>query len=388
MKKITNEEKLISYIVRELAVRQNKDIKNLIDGEKIDWERVKDLLDYHGLMPFAFLSLKKCKESFPLDFFNTLSKYFYTNIVRNQRFWNEFQLILREFEACKVGVLPLKGLALLYDLYKDKPVRPMCDIDLLVKEEDLEFTKRVLANLGYQVQLYGLTEEYWRTKQCHISFEKKANPKTLVVEIHWGVDFKRKNRNLLSELWERTRVISVGGEVLKTMSPEDAFFSLALHNRRYGNTLSLKSIYDIILLLSKYGTAFNWDYFLKMCKKYELFTVSLFAFYQAEFVMKLNVPKAIMKQLKVPLWKRKLIKWFIKKNTFSKKRKIINKQLYAKSHFLLYDTMWEPISYILNIPKEQFAKFYNLYPYGSKTDFLYKNRLLYMILKVRTPKGN
>lgn len=51
-------------------------------------------------------------------------------------------------------------------------------------------------------------------------------------------------------------------------------------------------------------------------------------------------------------------------------------------HFLLYDTLWEPIDYILNIPLEQFAKFYEIKPYDRMTGFLYENRLFYMPVKL------
>jgi len=57
-------------------------------------------------------------------------------------------------------------------------------------------------------ELYGLKETYWRKNQCHIVFYKKIEEKNLpFVETHWGIDFKRKNRSILPELWGRIEAI-------------------------------------------------------------------------------------------------------------------------------------------------------------------------------------
>jgi hypothetical protein len=189
---------------------------------------------------------------------------------------------------------------------------------------------------------------------------------------------------VLDELWDRTKEIDADGKKIKLLSAEDALFSLALHNRRFGKSLNIKYAVDLILLLNKYAPQFDWDYVLSRCRKYSLCAPVFFSLYQAEFLSDLNIPEYVLKELKIPRWKKILIQRFIEKNTFPLKIKTLslNKNLYLKSHFLLYDSLWEPVSYILNIPQEQFAKYYCLKPYTKKTTFLYRNRLFYMLFKV------
>ena len=103
---------------------------------------------------------------------------------------------------------------------------------------------------------------------------------------------------------------------------------------------------------------------------------------QAKLLFELNIPQYVWRELNLPTYKRMLIQKFIEKNTFLSNKKILNKNLYLKSHFLLYDSLWESIGYIFDIPKEQFAKYYGLEPYDKKTNFLYRNRLFYITFKL------
>ncbi len=102
-----------------------------------------------------------------------------------------------------------------------------------------------------------------------------------------------------------------------------------------------------------------------------------FSLAQASLLDTNLISHCILKQFKIPFWKRKAIDSIMLKHTFSEERDLRN--IYLKAHFLLYDSLWEPIGYILNIPQEQFAKFYGLGPYTTQTNLLYKIRYLYFL---------
>jgi len=360
-------------------------IHRIIGGDpcSVNWEWFKGVIIYHEIIPFAYLSLKDSNLSVPEDLMQLLRNNYYYALRRCQECRQEFLRILKEFENCRISILPIKGMQFLYDIYARLPARPMVDIDLLVKEDDILKAEELFSNLGYKKELYGLKEEYWRKDYCHLIFLRKEGRKTFIAELHWGLDFKRKNRMVLDELWKRTREIDADGKRIKLLSAEDAFFSLALHNRRFGKPLNIKYAVDLILLLNKHSCQFDWDYILSQCRKYNLSAPVFFSLYQAEFLRSLNIPEYVRKELKIPRWKKRLIQRFIEKNTFPLKTKTLPqiKSLYLKSHFLLYDSLREPVSYVLNIPKEQFAKYYRLRPYTKKTAFLYRNRLFYMLFK-------
>ena len=67
-------------------------------------------------------------------------------------------------------LVPIKGLSYSQDYYKRFGLRPIVDIDLCVKKEDMEQGVELLERMGYQKYLAGGTEGYWRKNQCHLEF--------------------------------------------------------------------------------------------------------------------------------------------------------------------------------------------------------------------------
>jgi hypothetical protein len=206
--------------------------------------------------------------------------------------------------------------------------------------------------------------------------------------MHFGLDYKRKERKVLPSLWERLREFELDGRKIKLLSPEDALFSLALHKRRFGPILSLKNVCDLALVLNKYKHNFNWDYVLKEARNGKMCSTIFFILLQTKIFLDVDSPQCVWRDLSIPFYKRRLIKRFIVKNTFSFSLKRNSKELYLKSHFLLYDSFREPLEYILHIPQEQFAKYYGLQYNTQMTRLLYQRRLLYMPLRYICQKVN
>jgi len=381
-KRIPPEVKFILLVAKEIVGNAKAGgIKDLINAQPIDWQRFKELIAYHELTPFAYIGLKKHNVNFPGHLNEFLKQSRYRCLIHSQYLWQEFIEIADVFEKARITLLPIKGLSLLEDIYSKQPFRPMVDIDILVKEEDLATADRLLQNAGYNKELSGLKEEYWRQKQCHITFRKRESKASALVDVHWALDFKRNRKKILPHLWERIREVQIRDKKIELLSPEDTIFSLALHSRRFGKMLCLKYICDIGLILNRYGANFDWDYLLKEARQGKMRTTIFFALSQMKLLLDAAIPQAIWKELRTPFWKRSLIHRFIEKDTFSATGNFSFNNLYLKSHFLLYDSFWEPIEYILNIPQEQFAKYYDLEYYNKKTEFFYKNRLFYILFK-------
>jgi len=384
-------EKLLTLaIAKELICSSTcqEEIGSLLSENKIDWIKFKDFIIYHDLTPFAYLVLKNFGSFLPFELKDFLKNNYYCSLVRNQNIWQEFIRIFEALGKAGIIIVPIKGVALLKDIYTDKAIRQMTDIDLLIKAEDLKKAEGILCNLEYRKELYGLKEDYWRKNQYHITFYKRGNSGLPFVELHWDLDYKRKSRNMLPELWRRIRKIKSDGKIIELLSPEDTFFSLALHNRRLGRTLCLKSAYDAALILKKYAADFDWDYVLKGSQEGKMNATIFFLLSQMRLFSDSNIPKAVWKKLNIPFWKKRLIFQFIANNSFLPQQNIQGKSLYLKTHFLIYDSFWEPIEYILNIPLEQFAKFYGIDTYDEKTLLIYKRRLFYMPIKFIKDKLN
>lgn len=371
------ESELVLAVAKDVVFGAQGRALSIVKENKVDWQKFKDSVLYHGLAPFVFLVLKDGLNLLPAELAGVFKATFSHELRHSHYLQRKFLELHGILEERGVSIIPIKGVALLEDLYEGIPVRPSVDIDVLVREPELDKAIRVLRESDYEMDLGGLKESYWRKRQYHFVFrEKQPAAKPLIVELHWALDYPRKQRQLLPDMFGRLRDFRMQDRTVKLLSVEDTFLSLALHQRRFGAALSLKDVCDMAQVLRKYESSFDWDYLLKQAVSSGLRCTVFFALSQVSIFFQIEAPAYVWKQLNIPAWKCRLIRRFIERGTFS-----MQKNLYLKCHFLLYDSLWEPIGYVLNIPREQFAKFYELRPYEKKTGFFYRARLLYIPLR-------
>jgi hypothetical protein len=178
--------------------------------------------------------------------------------------------------------------------------------------------------------------------------------------------------------WRRMRQATIDGHTVCLPSAEDNLFMLALHGRLFGKPLSLKYVLDMALLLKRYQANFNWDAIAKEAARLRLASTVYFLLAGLESIGLYELPVSFVKQLRIPALKRRLIRRFIASQVFSDTIFERAKAIYQKSQLFLFDSPWEPLSYIKNISKPHFARFYNLRVEDKSTDALYRNRFLYI----------
>jgi len=376
------EDRLLACIIQEAVQgRPVAKIEDLLRDASLDWQRFKRRVVFHELIPLAFISLNRHSSLLPQEVLETLKTQHYFILTYTGYLWQEFLRIARAFEQAGILVAPIKGIALLKDVYTDSLVRTMVDTDLVVKEDDLPAALRLFEALGYRKELFGLTEHYWRDKQTHLSFFKsEAADSVYHVDLHWRLDFKRKRYQVLPLLWDRLKSSRLSNQNIRLLSCEDLFFSIVLHQRRFGKVICLKYTCDVLLLLQRHAATFDWDYVLRESRKGRMNSSVFFLLYQAHLIMPEIVSASLLKKFHLPAWKERLIRLFIERNIFSLAQ-TQSRYLYLQSIFFLYDDLRDSIATVLYIPKEQFARYYHLDAYDRRTELLYQNRIFYIAWK-------
>ena len=368
----------VNKIVRSGCV---EDIESLLLGRAVNWDAFKELISYHELQPFAHIAFKQYQHLFPDEINKLLFNSYWGSLKNNLYKEKEYNIIYEAFVKNKIKIVPIKGVALIKDIYDDCPVRPMGDIDALIERSNYDASVKVLKDMGYEKDLERLNESYWLDEQCHVVFHKKTGiPYPVRLELHFRLDFKRNNKEILPSVWGRTRSTSLGAINTLLLSPEDTIFSLALHQRRFGKMFCLKYALDTALIIRKYKNTFDWNYVYSECDRHGLHSCLYFLFLQANLLLDGDAVIKEPEKLRVPAFKKAIMRRFVLKNIGSvplNKRVKVN---YLKSHFLLCDSFIEPVLYILNIPLEQFAKYYGMDTYSAKTKLLYRLRFLYFLI--------
>ena len=145
--------------------------------------------------------------------------------VRNLTLLSKASEVIRDFNQKNIEFLVLKGLYLAFDIYPDIGLRPMTDVDFLIKREDLDRVEKILFQLGY----YDVSPKAQRSYGCDVTF---CNKDGIFIDIHWDLCQYERFRgiiNITPDFWKRAREFNLDGMCPQTLSIEDHILYISLH---------------------------------------------------------------------------------------------------------------------------------------------------------------
>jgi hypothetical protein len=178
----------------------------------LDWEFLCRAAEKHRLTQLLFRNLSAiCPESIPADITARLRHQFHTNAGSNLRLGRALTSLVQTFRAQAIPVIAFKGSILANCTYGKLALRQYYDVDLFIRQQDVEQSDQVLVGQGYV---------------CDEVFDQEAryrHPDNAVeVDVHWG--FAPRYFHLAieaDELFARARPEALLGQPVMTFSAED-----------------------------------------------------------------------------------------------------------------------------------------------------------------------
>jgi hypothetical protein len=213
---------------------------DFLSGRKIPEARLKKLspADWDSLVYWAVrfkvggLFYREIKSRnfptglIPVDVRNRLRNAYRNLATINTRLFFDASKVLKSLADNQLPVIALKGLSLAKNIYGDIALRPMSDMDLLVKEEDLIRAGRILLTLGYK-PYFPVWESMLKTHHHLPPFTNKSGT---IIELHWNIVTPDSPIEAdLDGLWERACLIKVDNVDVQAFSQEDLFLHLCIH---------------------------------------------------------------------------------------------------------------------------------------------------------------
>jgi len=271
--KLSNENKLLLHCAQAGipgdVLGKVSDIASL----PLNWEGVLNSAFWHGIAPLLYSNFKNIQENhfIPENVMDKLKKAYYGNVTRNMCMYEELNRIVKTFHDIGVGVIVLKGMALANTVYSDMGLRPIGDIDLLVKKEDLHHAEKTMTELGYR--FHGdMPPEWYRENHQHISYLHLG--KNIPVEIHWHIANKAHpsririiDTDIIERWWEGAKTIEFSGRKALILCPDDLIIHLSLHflkhrfisqNGSFSSKGALIQLCDIFQTLKYYRDEIDW----------------------------------------------------------------------------------------------------------------------------------
>ena len=230
-----------------------EDIKNLITPEMLPAlfklskrhdlaHLIGDALDKNGLLPDGTEAQKRFLQE------RNMAVYRYEQIQY------EYEQICDALEKAKIPFIPLKG-SVIRSFYPEPWMRTSCDIDILVKEENLSSAIAALVN----------NLEYVQGEKCFHDVSLMS-PSNVHLELHYNLIEKDDKMDVLLEVvWDN--VHSNKKSMMHLMQAPYMIFYLFAHMKHHflKGGCGVRAFLDIYLLLDR--SKLNYSGFEELCEK-------------------------------------------------------------------------------------------------------------------------
>ena len=169
-----------------------------------------------------------------------------------------------------VELLLLKGAALNLTLYDQPHLRPMSDLDLMMRPEKADRAAGVLEALGCRRGPGLVRDDFFPRFHYEVEYTTD-DPEPVRIDLHVRPFRPMRYAQLIpgDAFWQRSRLVEVDGIGLRVPADEDQLVHLATHSACHGHS-RLLWLYDIRRLVDSCGDHLDWDRVVHISKQWRL----------------------------------------------------------------------------------------------------------------------
>jgi hypothetical protein len=249
-----------------LMLRDNLSEACKQDIEKMpvdEWNSICEIATDNNLLPLLYYKLKNHKISIPLQIENSLRNDYLGYSGKDLKRRSQLCELIKIFNEHGIDHILLKGSHLAEKVYANSVLRPMCDIDILVRQEDIEKAFELLINERYyDGSRHGSSKIVKDVYIHHYPALLKGN--CFPVELHRYL-FEDNYLKNIALVRRRAQAVSIGGMASKVMALEDLLIYIAIHGLKYHTQkLGINFLYDLHVII--YSGNINWDVVAELIK--------------------------------------------------------------------------------------------------------------------------
>jgi hypothetical protein len=244
--------------------------RSLAVDEGFDWDSLLEAARADSVAPLLYATLRE-QGIMPGRVEQELRRAFDGTALRNTFLFGRLEEALAVLAGSGIPAILLKGAALSRTIYAGLPVRPMGDLDLLVRREEAPAALAALHSAGWETTEAEARDGLALAYEIEVGLHK-AGPIVSMLEVHWGLlDSPFYQRKLpIDWLWETARSIRFGVQDALILGPEAQLLHLcahlALHHRGEGPLW----YHDIAALILAEGERVNWQELLARAQSADL----------------------------------------------------------------------------------------------------------------------
>ncbi|MFH1152861.1 MAG: nucleotidyltransferase family protein [Pseudomonadota bacterium] len=212
--------------------------------------------EQHGLAPLVFHHLRTVGSVIDDKELKKLRVQFVQNRNRNRILMKTLENVLEKLGSAGIDVLVLKGGALGNLIYPDCALRPMGDLDLLVRKNDDERARDTLHDMGF-VSRAVKTKHHLRHALPEMS--KMVDGISVTLDLHRNVFTNLHTASLELDTVTSPRIsFAIGSQEAFTLGYEEMLLHLCHHLITPGQAIKLISVADIVGFVTRYTDRIDW----------------------------------------------------------------------------------------------------------------------------------
>ncbi|NIM90443.1 MAG: hypothetical protein GTO17_05790 [Candidatus Aminicenantes bacterium] len=304
----TQEDRLLLYCCR----REKEELveRKIIEAVKnrLDWGIFLEKARENGVSALLYSRLNEIMQDYPSipgDIFEGFEEDYYLNATKNTLIFKELGKVLEAFKNSGPEVIVLKGAALAEEVYENIALRPMSDVDLLVKEEDMAHADERLKTLGYGPVDAGVDEVDFSSTYLTTLDYRSREENSPSFHIHWHfvnstIPNESYIRNIKMEnVWRDAENTEIAGVETLVMAPHHLLIHLSEHALRVTHSLSkLSLLCDINEAVNYYQGRLDWSRLIYETYEFNLDKMVYLSLYFSSKFLGTQIPEDVLSELR------------------------------------------------------------------------------------------
>jgi hypothetical protein len=177
--------------------------------------------------------------------------------------------VIRKLSDAGIPVILHKGIALCVSYYKEIGLRPVNDVDLLLKPGDVLRAARILQDMGYR----SIPPRFKELHEGILSIRHSRNfcsRDGMDIDLNWHALKECCGEHDDDEFWRDSVPAELDGVQLRVLHPADLFLTSVIHGLKWDTIPPFRWIVDAHTILQYHRNNFDWDRVIMHVGKHQL----------------------------------------------------------------------------------------------------------------------
>jgi hypothetical protein len=274
-------------------------VRALVRQGEVDWDAFLRTAREEGVAPLA--CFPACGQGLlPAEVEDSLRMAYYHTLARNLVTFRELEAVLRCLDGVGVPAILLKGAALAEVVYGDPGLRPMCDLDLLVRRANLPAALCALEGLGYRVAHEELRPGHMLRFRNELALVRPGEGGA-VIELHWELLGPLHYQRAVPAGWFWQTALPMGpdGGLASVLGPEAQLLHLCGHILQHGGLEKARWLWlhDVAEVVALYHDRLDWDEVIARAQAYDLVLALRIVLGEVRETWRAPVPGQVLQRL-------------------------------------------------------------------------------------------